>query len=271
MFGANQIVGQKYFTNESRLLVTSVFLTLQGEGPFAGRPALFVRLAKCNLNCSFCDTYFDSGDWLSLDDLMDKADRVVTNYYGPNPARRSKLVLVVTGGEPMLQANLAPMLQLARLRFAHTQIESNGILLLPIPTDTVLVVSPKCVEKHGRAIAYLTPNPKVLARADCLKFVLSADPTSPYHEIPAWAIEWMLRTKKQVYISPMNMYARPPVKAGADATLDQRSAIDEVVSFWEPGLLDAAQNQANHEYAARYCLRHGLTLSLQMHLYASVA
>jgi hypothetical protein len=43
------------------------------------------------------------------------------------------------------------------------------------------------------------------------------------------------------------------------------------ISFWEPGLLDLEKNQANHEYTARYCMDHGLTLNLQMHLYASLA
>ena len=70
MFGHNKIVGQKFFrespeAREGKLLVTSIFHTIQGEGPFAGQPAVFVRLAHCNLNCPWCDTFFDRGDWMS--------------------------------------------------------------------------------------------------------------------------------------------------------------------------------------------------------------
>lgn len=55
MFGMNEIVGLKYFKNAlpNTLTVTSRFYTLQGEGPFRGFPAYFIRLAKCNLACSF--------------------------------------------------------------------------------------------------------------------------------------------------------------------------------------------------------------------------
>ena len=60
MFGTNEIIGKKYFKDApaESLFVTSMFFTLQGEGPYAGMPALFIRLAKCNLVCSFCDTFF---------------------------------------------------------------------------------------------------------------------------------------------------------------------------------------------------------------------
>jgi organic radical activating enzyme len=68
MFGTNEIVGKKYFADApaDSLFVTSMFFTLQGEGPYSGMPALFIRLAKCNLDCSFCDTFFDDGDWMFL-------------------------------------------------------------------------------------------------------------------------------------------------------------------------------------------------------------
>ena len=44
-----------------------------------------------------------------------------------------------------------------------------------------------------------------------------------------------------------------------------------MIDFWEPGLLDLAANQANHEYTAKYCLDHGFRLNLQQHLYVSMA
>jgi hypothetical protein len=51
----------------------------------------------------------------------------------------------------------------------------------------------------------------------------------------------------------------------------ERSTVDEVISFWEPGLLNLEANQRNHEYTGQYCVENGLRLNLQQHLYASLA
>ena len=172
----------------------------------------------------------------------------------------------------MLQKNIGPFLERMQDHFAFTQIESNGIIVQDIPEHTTLVVSPKCLEKNGKPVKYLEPNPKMLARADCLKFVMSADQDSPYSSIPEWAYG-----ARQVFISPMNIYNREPQKSKQirsqknDISLEERSAVDEVISFWEECLLDMRENQKNHEYTARYCAKHGHILNLQLHLYASLA
>lgn len=291
MFGTNAIVGKKYFKDAPKdsLFVTSLFFTLQGEFPFAGRPALFIRLAKCNLSCNFCDTFFDDGDWLTFAEIEEKMSATIAAYWTDKgrevPAWVSadgkldsfpKIVLVMTGGEPLLQDNIGPFLEKMSTVFGETQIESNGILDTNIPKSTVLVCSPKCGEKDGKPTKYLKPSKTILERADCLKFVMSADDTSPYHTIPDWAIEWG-QTKGTVYCSPMNVYNTFPQKIKlmraekGVITMAERSTVDEIISFWEPGLLDLKANQANHEYAARYCMDNGFRLNLQMHLYASLA
>src|SRR5579863_3136195 len=120
MFGLNDRVGKAFF-NEAQpdeLLVTNCFFSLQGEGPYRGHPAYFIRLAKCNLACSFCDTAFDSGDWQDFASLLAEADQVIREFFIkrqlPVPAWAEsyprKMVLVITGGEPSLQANLAAFL-----------------------------------------------------------------------------------------------------------------------------------------------------------------
>ena len=282
MFGKNEIVGQKYFNNaaEDQLFVTSIFYTLQGEGPYRGEPSVFIRLAKCNLACSFCDTYFDGGDWLTFEQIDLRVGNVLREYFGgviPDWAEQ-KIGLVITGGEPMLQKNLGPFLEYVKDHFAWTQIESNGTVWQDIPSSTTLVCSPKCSEKNGAPVKYLRPNADVMERADCLKFVMNADPDSPYSSIPDWAHEYAsVGSGKQVFISPMNIYNREPQKSKQmrstknDITIEERSAVDEVISFWEEGLLDMKENQKNHEYAAKYCAQHGFTLNLQIHLYASLA
>lgn len=307
MFGANEIVGKKYFDKAApdQLFVTSMFMTLQGEGPYRGEPAFFIRLAKCNLNCSFCDTFFDDGDWLTFDQIEDRIEKAIDAFYASkNMGRpmwtkhaikttelgedsvveyvlgaplRKRMVLVITGGEPMLQNNLGPFLTRMSEIFANTQIESNGTQNTWIPDSTTLVCSPKCLEKNGVAVKYLAVRPEILDRADCLKFVMEADPESPYSSIPEWAHEWAQKTGKQVFISPMNVYNKIPQKAKDlraktnQISIEERSTVDEVISFWEPGLLNMDENQKNHEYVAQYCVQHGYIMNLQIHLYASLA
>lgn len=304
MFGANEIVGKKYFDKAApdQLFVTSMFMTLQGEGPYRGEPAFFIRLAKCNLNCSFCDTFFDDGDWLTFDEIDERIEKAIDAFYASknmgrpswtryHPSRieqtsdtttyvheeKRKMVLVMTGGEPMLQTNMGPFLERQNKMFAHTQIESNGTQNTWIPKETTLVCSPKCLEKNGVAVKYLAVRPEVLERADCLKFVMEADPDSPYSSIPDWAHEWAHKTGKQVFISPMNVYNKIPQKAKDlrartnSISMDERSTVDEIISFWEPGLLNMDENQKNHEYVAQYCVQHGYIMNLQIHLYASLA
>ena len=291
MFGMNEIVGQKFF-NEAlpeTLTITSRFLTIQGEGPFRGQVAYFIRLAKCNLACSFCDTYFDNGDVVPFNDIFEDVENDIFNFYDergtevpdwamPGPDRR--IVLVVTGGEPTLQRNLHDFLVRAKDRFFHTQIESNGTLGCALPDKTTMVVSPKCLEKNNIAVRYLTPKPAMLERADCLKFVLCApeqEQFSPYSSVPDWAHEWAVETGKPVFVSPMNIYKKEPAKAkelraqqNDDISIEERSTVDEVISFWEPDLLDLEKNQRNHEYTAEYAMKHGFILNLQIHLFASL-
>ena len=304
MFGTNEIVGKKYFKDAAldQMMVTSMFMTLQGEGPYRGEPAFFIRLAKCNLDCQFCDTFFDDGDWLTFDQIEERIEETIDQFYADqgmdrpdwtthtthemlgeddgslgNYVSRKRMVLVMTGGEPMLQDNINPFLKRMEQIFAKTQIESNGTQATAIPASTTLVCSPKCLEKKKVAIRYLKPRPEILERADCLKFVMEANPDSPYSDIPDWAHEWAAETGKDVYISPMNVYQSVPLESkklrlnSNTTTLQERSTIDEVVSFWEPDLLDMKANQVNHEYAAQFCVKHGYILNLQIHLYASLA
>lgn len=295
MFGTNEIIGKKYFDNapENSLFVTSMFFTLQGEGPFSGQPALFIRLAKCNLDCSFCDTFFDDGDWMTYEQIEQKMFETVLDFWRgkskPVPdwavtddnldaPKYPGVVLVMTGGEPLLQENISEFMRRQLPKFRAVQVESNGIPDTVVPEGVTLVCSPKCIEKNGRAIKYLAPSKTILNRADCLKFVMEANPDSPYSNIPDWALEWKRSNpEKEIYVSPMNVYNSFPQRIKllraekGTITMAERSTVDEVISFWEPGLLNLEANQRNHEYTGQYCIEHGLRLNLQQHLYASLA
>jgi len=292
MFGTNEIVGKKYFKEAppDSLFVTSMFFTLQGEGPHAGKVALFIRLAKCNLDCSFCDTFFDDGDWLNTTQIESRIYETICSFWNDKGESAPTwavngfnnypgVVLVMTGGEPLLQDNISAFMQRQLNHFGAVQVESNGVLDTVVPEGVTLVCSPKCLEKNGVAVKYLAPSKTILERADCLKFVMTAEEGNPYHTIPDWALEWKrTNPKKEIYVSPMNVYNDFPQKIKllrsekqGNITLEERSTVDEVISFWEPGLLNLKANQDNHEYTARYAIQNGLRLNLQMHLYASLA
>jgi 7-carboxy-7-deazaguanine synthase len=252
-----------------------------------------------NLLVHNCDTFFDDGDWMTISEIDAKIDQVISDHFQGNvpiwarelwgglvlegeepknegPLKPRELVLVVTGGEPMLQKNLVPFLEHMSTKFKNTQIESNGTIVQNIPASTTLVVSPKCSERKGVAIKYLTPKPEMLARANCLKFVMNADPESPYGSVPDWAHEFRAKGGT-VFVSPMNIYNDEPQKSKQlrattnQITLQERSTVDEKISFWEDGLLNMKANQANHEHAARYCTQHGFIFNMQLHLFASLA
>ncbi len=120
--------------------VVEVFRSLQGEGPEAGTPAVFVRLAGCNLRCPWCDTkYAWSGG--EVVEAREVAERVARLAHGAE-------LLVLTGGEPLLQprciAKLLEELGLMRV-YLRPALETNGTLP-PGPLAFMLdhaVVSPK--------------------------------------------------------------------------------------------------------------------------------
>jgi organic radical activating enzyme len=292
MFGTNEIIGKKYFkeTPVDSLFVTSMFFTLQGEGPYAGLPAVFIRLTKCNLTCSFCDTFFDDGEWMTFDEIKQKVGDTIYAYWeskgGVTPIwahpnkqdfRFPNIVLVMTGGEPLLQDNISKFMTNMLPAFKAVQVESNGLPNTDVPAGVTLVCSPKCMEKDGVATKYYAPSKTILDRADCLKFVMSADTTSPYNEVPEWAHEWKRQTGKEIYCSPMNIYNTFPQKIKllraekGTITMAERSTVDEKINFFEPGLLNMEEIAKNHEYVGKYCMDHGFKMNMQMHLFANLA
>lgn len=208
-----------------------------------------------------CDTYFDSGDWMTSAELRAVVQRI----------QGETRLLVVTGGEPALQKNLISDLSYISVGFQELQIETNGLL----PTNdewiyncATVVISPKVVgSKYPRSEA-------ALSSADALKFVISADPASPYHEVPKWALDWM-DEDHPVFVSPMAEYRHAPeqtraiYEARTGPDMAARTAAERV-SFWEPGLLDLERCRRNYAYAGRYAMEKGLRLTIQMQLFVEM-
>lgn len=246
----------------------AIFYTIQGEGPLAGRPAVFVRLAGCNLGgkgvngagCEFCDTDFrvDQGRWLTFAEIETLALRAAANKIAPRfegsvLRTMDNPLYVITGGEPMLQKNLVAFVTWTGW---DVQVETNGMYPFAARKSALtVVVSPKL----GAAKQYPRLKAGVFDMASCLKFVLEDDDASPYYTVPDYAFEFLEVTERPVYVSPMAVYLR-----------EMTAAEGERASIWDATLIDHPRTARNYRYAAEYAMRHGLRLSMQTHLFASV-
>lgn len=270
MFGKNQVVNPHFFDDAptGKLKVTSIFPTIQGEGPYTGCAATFVRLSHCSLACSFCDTHFETGEFLSHIEILSKVRNVWTDFrkqYGPPLFYGQRPFIVITGGEPLLQPAIAGFILTALRSGFQVQIESNGMFYRELPPETILVISPKCNEKTRN---YIQPSEKTLARADYLKFIISA--TEPgYTDIPEFAYRWLIKkaaTGGEVFLSPMNCYKEEAILSMGMLPLEQRKEKEADVSFWSSDVLDMEKNKENHRYTSLLAMRLGLRVSLQTHL-----
>ena len=126
--------------------VNEIFYSLQGEGRNTGRPAVFIRFSGCNLQCSFCDTDFLRYEPLTAEEIVHRAlaslpASLAARLQQDVPASPAPMV-VLTGGEPTLQADNALIDQLHAAGFRAVAMESNGTKEPPTRLDW-LTVSPK--------------------------------------------------------------------------------------------------------------------------------
>ncbi len=188
MYGLNPI-RQPVLNDGQTLALKEIFPTLQGEGPYSGWPAVFVRLGGCNLACDFCDTEFEDFDDQAVGDIVQR----VLQFAMPMGKRVADLV-VITGGEPLRQ-NIAPLCDALLEEDFLVQIETNGTLFRPLPYSVDIVCSPKVT--NGR---YHPLRADLLERVNALKFVISAG-RADYADVP----EVGQHTRQiPVYVQPMD-------------------------------------------------------------------
>jgi len=122
--------------------VNDIFYSLQGEGHNTGRAAVFIRFAGCNLRCPFCDTEFDSYREMSDEEILTVVSdfRLQTTDCRPQTTDY-RLLVVLTGGEPTLQVDVA-FVDLLHEHGYEVAMESNGTRPAPRNLDW-LTVSPK--------------------------------------------------------------------------------------------------------------------------------
>lgn len=273
MHGQNELRPFESTANGWRLQVHDVWYTIQGEGPFYGTPAAFVRLTGCNLACSFCDTFWDDKkDKYELVSTI--ADRVL-KVLRLEPGLMVSDLVVLTGGEPCRQ-DLAKFIQCMcdNLGF-RVQIETAGTYWQPcfLNPKVTLVCSPKTKHVH----------PKIKEHCKHWKYVIQANHVSIYDGLPAGHTQFIPLSLVKATIAPDlfndlekvnpamleqgGLYTmvtggtkygnpcRPP--EGATVWL---SPCDEGSEGDEP-----ERTQNNIRLVGRLCMKYGYRAQVQMH------
>lgn len=221
------------YHEDGSLDVVRVWRTIQGEGPFAGNPAVFVRLAGCNLQCPACDTdYTGRRIRMSVDDLLTAILKDLCKTVRPSPP-----LVVLTGGEPLRQ-DVGPLCCALHVAGVMVQVETNGALGPKIHYDHVIIVcSPKVPKIHER----------LADEVDYYKYVLQAGCVDPRDGLPTSILENGVRPARprqdfefhRVYVQPLDE---------GDQTL----------------------NEANAAAAVESSMRFGYRLGVQMHKYVGL-
>lgn len=130
-----QPISKPVHTADGTLEVHSIFQTIQGEGPFCGKPAVFVRLWGCNLQCPGCDTeYTNTRTTYTPQELLEKVNSAAT---------KGTTLVVITGGEPLRQNLTSFVVDLLDKEYS-VQIETNGTLPLSDGLGDWVEKIPKC-------------------------------------------------------------------------------------------------------------------------------
>lgn len=234
MHGKNAVRHQEHSTGE-RVQVHKVWYTIQGEGPFAGMPAVFVRLSGCNLRCWFCDTHWDD----ATDPYVPVTDLVSQAVCAMPPHCR---LVVITGGEPARQ-NMGLFIERVLDARPGTvfQVETSGSLWMDwLDHDNVyVVVCPKTPRVDAR----------IASRLDSVtwKYVIEDGRTDIVDGLPARGTQLKRDTapvrvaRPPAHLAPSNVYLSP-----CDEGMERR-------------------NQDNANAVGRLAMRHGYRAGVQMH------
>jgi 7-carboxy-7-deazaguanine synthase len=147
---------------QTRLRITEIFFSLQGEARTVGLPTVFIRLTGCPLRCSYCDTSyaFQGGEWWNLDDILEE----VAGY----DCRH----VCVTGGEPLAQPACLELLTQLCDKGYEVSLETSGALDVSRVDGRVSKVMDLKTPSSGEQARNLLENLEHLTASDQLKFVI---------------------------------------------------------------------------------------------------
>ncbi|MSO35697.1 MAG: radical SAM protein [Acidobacteria bacterium] len=145
------------------LTINEIFHSIQGESTHAGRPCVFVRLTACDLRCRWCDTpyAFHEGRKMSVDEVVADVEA------------RGCPVVEVTGGEPLLQADVYPLMQRLLDAGKTVLVETGGHRsIAQVPAGVVRIMDVKC-PGSGESERNDWSNLALLTPTDEVKFVIA--------------------------------------------------------------------------------------------------
>lgn len=178
---------------EPEFNVVEIFDSIDGEGKRTGELATFIRLAGCNLRCSYCDTSygldFISGTPMKMSEIIDKCKE----YSNKN--------ITLTGGEPLARIFVDELIERLALEGFEVNIETNGSISLyntPRLKNVFYTMDYKC-PSSGVEDKMDLENLKFLDKDDVLKFVVGSEEDLD----KTWTILDEYKPKAQVYISPV--------------------------------------------------------------------
>ena len=208
------------------LTVNEIFHSIQGESTHAGRPCVFVRLTACDLRCSWCDTpyAFTEGRKMSVGDVVER----VRGYNCD--------VVEITGGEPLLQVDVYPLMDQLLDEGRTVMIETGGHLSADqVPAGVIRVIDVKC-PASGEADRMFWPNLERLRSTDEIKFVIQDRADYDYARTVVEKHE-LLQRSGAVLFSPVHGLLDP--KQLAEWILSDRLPVRLQLQahkyIWDPG------------------------------------
>jgi 7-carboxy-7-deazaguanine synthase len=180
------------------ITINEIFYSVQGESSYAGRRCVFVRLTACDLRCSWCDTpyAFYEGRKRTLDDVLAEVDRFDCN------------LVEVTGGEPLLQEAVYPLMNALLDRGKTVLLETGGHRSTArVPEPVVTIVDVKC-PGSGEAAKMDWDNLERLRRHDEVKFVIK-DRTDYEYAREVMARHDLASRTAAVHMSPVHGVLNP--------------------------------------------------------------
>jgi 7-carboxy-7-deazaguanine synthase len=240
-----------FLNQSSKLDIQSIFRTVQGEGPFSGQPAIFIRLAGCNLQCPACDTDYTSQRVLmTIQNIVERVSDLITGH--------TIRLIVITGGEPLRQdiSQLCTMLYQANYT---VQIETNGTFGLPKNLQILL----------NNTLNNTLNKEKIINKVPWFNIVCSPKTGKTHPSLNPYIVAWK-------YV----LSAKSIATDGLPILILGHSASPQVArpnqGHQAPVYLQAcddkndADNQLNQAACVQSCLKYGYTLQLQIHKYLNI-
>ena len=186
------------------MVITEIFKSIQGEGTRAGLPCIFVRLTGCNLRCTWCDTAyaFHGGKKMSVEEVLERVDELAGRRAGGSDGEPTVPLVELTGGEPLLQAEIYPLAKKLLAVGYTVMIETSGERFIGrLQKEIIKIVDVKCPDS-GEPDTFEMRNLEELTGNDEVKFVLS---TRRDYEFARefTRLHGLARRVKQVLFSPV--------------------------------------------------------------------